>query len=527
MMKLRIALVVSCLLTVNLASASDETYVRQIEIVRRNVFDDHSETSDHFIFKYANKFHIVTRERIIRQELLFHEGEPFDLEMLEQSLRNIRTLQFIGEASYITRQVGNDSIDVEIITEDLWTTTAGISGEGGGGRYIVGAYASEGNLAGLGLGIDANVQFTTDEDNGYSLFFADRRFFGTRLFTQLLVANLAYSDQLSFAVTKPFYSQATRWSFGGSVNDQSARPRIFHEGSEIFRYRHDYTSLGFSVMRAFGQYTRMEPGLTIAYYTSDYSPLPEYGMSSIIPHDESFGGPGATMKLSTYRYFTGRYLDEFGTTEDLTEHLTLDLGATWSGPTFSGDYEATYLSVRLGAFGRPFRGAYFGVKNSYSNYFTGQGRERISNDLESIAYLKPGPEHLLALRLLSRFAWRQLPDYQLVLGGINGLRGYPDRYFEGTKLALCNLEYRYFSPIEILTVGLGAAAFFDAGYVWNSGQKFDLRDLKRDVGIGLRLGLTKSSTARTIRLDLARALDQDNWYLSFSTENLFALENFQ
>ena len=141
--------------------------------------------------------------------------------------------------------------------------------------------------------------------------------------------------------------------------------------------------------------------------------------------------------------------------------------------------------------------------------------------MNSILYYKPGTYHLLAGRFLSVFGWRQRDNYQVVLGGSNGLRGYPDRYFEGSKLALMNLEYRVFTPVEILTVNLGGAAFFDAGYVWDDNESIDFKDMNRDVGLGLRFGLTKSSTARIVSFDVARALDQDNWYISFRTGNLF------
>jgi hemolysin activation/secretion protein len=145
----------------------------------------------------------------------------------------------------------------------------------------------------------------------------------------------------------------------------------------------------------------------------------------------------------------------------------------------------------------------------------------------SIVYVKPAEYQLLAFRTVSQFAWRQKPDYQLVLGGDNGLRGYPDRYLTGTRLFLTNLEYRIFSPLKILTVGFGGAAFFDGGYVWRDGQDVRPADLKTDIGVGLRIGLTKSSTARIIRLDIARALNEDNWYISFGTENIFDLGSFQ
>jgi len=484
-------------ITIQSESVSSSAYIREIEIVRLNVFEKQLENGGNFIYRLANKFHVVTRERIICQELLFKKGDPFDAEHLEQSLRNIRALPFVGDAVSNIKYAADDSIDIEIIAEDLWTTAVGISGEGGGGQYNFTVYANEKNTAGMGLGIDVNLQFTTDDDNGYLIQISDRRFLGTRLMYDLILRDLSYSRGFSVLLYHPFYSPYARWNYGISFNVQDAKQRLFYQGQEYFRYEYDYKDFQVYLKRAFGIYNRFESGILFKYCSNDYNDndrVPEYSGYNLIPDDETFSGPGVDLTLSTRRYFTATYLDEFGTIEDLTEHATLRATSIWSGPTFNGDYEATYLEIESGFFLRPTQNTYVGFKNTYSNFIAGSSRERIKNAMQSILYYKPSTYHLLAWRFLSHFAWRQKPNYQVVLGGINGLRGYPDRYFEGAKLALMNVEYRFFT---------------------------------KDVGLGLRFGLTKSSTARIVCFNVARALDQDHWYISFRTGNLFGLARYQ
>src|SRR4029453_7544016 len=56
---------------------------------------------------------------------------------------------------------------------------------------------------------------------------------------------------------------------------------------------------------------------------------------------------------------------------------------------------------------------------------------------------------------------------QLLLGGDNGLRGYPLRYQAGDALALFTLEQRFYTDWQPLKlVNVGAAVFFDAGRAW-------------------------------------------------------------
>ena len=100
-------------------------------------------------------------------------------------------------------------------------------------------------------------------------------------------------------------------------------------------------------------------------------------------------------------------------------------------------------------------------------------------------------------------------ETQLLLGGDNGLRGYPLRYQAGTARALLTLEQRYYTkwyPFRLFHVG--AAAFFDMGRTWGTdvtGLESD--GLLKDVGIGLRLGSSRSSFGNVIHIDLAFPLD--------------------
>lgn len=501
--------------------------IRKIEISRSNIFDDELQTENNFLFKLANKFHFVTREHVIRRELLIHEGEPLDREKLDQSLRNLRALEFLGEAVAEIHDVPGDSVDITIATEDLWTTIAGISSEGGGGLYNTRLYAEEKNIGGQGIGIESDVIFSSDNNDGYLVHVYDPRLLGTRNAVDAQLQDYTYAQILSLSLYRPFYSVDTRWAYSLEFQDQSLQPRLFADGSEYYRYKLNYNFSGFKLTRAFGHYKRLETSLSYVYNKYKYSRLDGYPDIGVIPEDESFSGPGLGMKLSTRRYLTASYLDEFGSIEDLVEHATLTAGAVWSGPSFGGDYQGTLLSLEAGFFVKPLPGLYAGFDNTYSSYYKRDlHRQRIWNTSKCIIYIKPSTYQLLAARSVFMFAWRQKPDFQMVLGGDSGLRGYPDRYLSGTRLTLTNIEYRIFSPYKILTIGLGGAAFFDAGSVWDKNEKIRFSDLRTDIGIGLRFGLTKSSTARVIKLDLARALNEDNWYISFGTESTFGLGEF-
>ena len=100
-------------------------------------------------------------------------------------------------------------------------------------------------------------------------------------------------------------------------------------------------------------------------------------------------------------------------------------------------------------------------------------------------------------------------DQQLLLGGEEGLRGYPLRYQAGTSRALLTLEERYYTdwyPFRLFHVA--GAAFFDMGRTWGTDVTGATSDgLLKNFGIGLRLGSSRSAFGNVIHIDLAFPLD--------------------
>jgi hemolysin activation/secretion protein len=100
---------------------------------------------------------------------------------------------------------------------------------------------------------------------------------------------------------------------------------------------------------------------------------------------------------------------------------------------------------------------------------------------------------------------------QILLGGDNGLRGYPLRYQDGTSRALFTLEERYFTnwyPFRLFRVG--AAVFYDMGRTWGQPPlAAQSLGLLKDAGFGLRFGNARTGLGNIIHVDLAFPVDGD------------------
>ena len=131
----------------------------------------------------------------------------------------------------------------------------------------------------------------------------------------------------------------------------------------------------------------------------------------------------------------------------------------------------------------------------------------------SVRYYVRQSERRLFFTTLEASVGRALDlETQILLGGDNGLRGYPLRYQGGEARALLTVEQRYFTdwyPFRLFRVG--AAAFFDIGRTWGeSPVSTPSQGLLKDVGIGLRFGNSRSGLGNIIHVDLAFPLDGDS-----------------
>ena len=98
---------------------SPTAVVSSVRIHRENVFDKSEGSS--WLAKATNGLHVVTRERVVRRELLIQEGEPYDSALAAESARNLRKLGIFREV--MVDSVASDTgLQMRVATHDSWTT---------------------------------------------------------------------------------------------------------------------------------------------------------------------------------------------------------------------------------------------------------------------------------------------------------------------------------------------------------------------------------------------------------------------
>jgi hypothetical protein len=477
-----------------------------------------------FYYRWANKIHIRTRKSVIEGELLFKVGQPLNIEKVIESARNLRLRRFIGEVEITATPQGDKGVDLTVITYDNWSTKLAVFLEKGGEKYRYGVSLDEDNLFGYGRGIELTGSLSDDND-GFTVYFRDDRVGRTRWAGTFLYSGFELNKSLMLVVSRPQFSLDVPFEVNALYRRSDGISRLFSGGIERFRYSSLINIFEFKSLYSVGHHKRLNLYAYYDYEDLNYSeyynnhPLNEV----LIPEDERRSYPSLGIGGAIIKYDLERYLDEAGTPEDLTLGASARVLTGRSIPEFGADFVGTRTAISSGFFIRPLRPIFIKGADLVHWWYRGGRYERIRHMSELMLYYKTAKRQVFAARAFTDFAWRERPGYQVILGGANGLRGYSSRELEGNKLAVGNAEYRFYTPLEILTVRFGGVVFFDIGDVWKDGEKISFGNLKYDVGVGLRFGLTKSSTARVLRIDFAKALTENEYYISLGSGMIFDL----
>ena len=110
-----------------------------------------------------NALHIDTKEWVIRNNLFIREGRPLNAFTIADNERYLRTLNFIQDARIVVKPLNDssDTVDVEVITRDVFTLSAGLDM---GSLQHFKASVSEANLLGAGQQLKFTALYHQDRD---------------------------------------------------------------------------------------------------------------------------------------------------------------------------------------------------------------------------------------------------------------------------------------------------------------------------------------------------------------------------
>ncbi|MDF1692874.1 MAG: hypothetical protein P1U47_10895 [Zhongshania sp.] len=80
------------------APPTENQQIDSINIVVKPIFDENNPKESNWLFRLANRLHIPTRKKVIRDDLLFKVGSPIDQNLLNSSERSLNTRRYLNQA---------------------------------------------------------------------------------------------------------------------------------------------------------------------------------------------------------------------------------------------------------------------------------------------------------------------------------------------------------------------------------------------------------------------------------------------
>jgi len=483
--------------------------------VRLEVGEVFGESDGHFVlFRLANRLHRTTRPRVIERMLLFQPGDPVSASRIAESERLLRKERYFYDARIRAVRVDGDTVDLEVDTRDVWSLNAGVAFHRTGGANSVSFELQDTNFLGIGKEVQLLYQSNVDRTEAFGRYL-DRNLLGSRLRLELDAGTASDGREGRFVLERPFFSLDSRWGAGVAFSDRIRVDSLSDLGHVTDRFEHGERFAevwgGWSSGLDAGSTHRFTAGLTwrqdrFAPPPADFDPG-----DGRLPTDRELIYPWVGWEWVEDGYVVLHDLDKIERSEDvnLGGEAGVRLGfapSGWGSNPGQTIVEARLRDgLRLGDRNLLLYGADLGGR------FGGGGSEDLLASITLRDYIRDFARGRLLLSLRVELAHDLAPERQLLLGGDTGLRGYPLRYQQGDRLVLASIEQRLYNDHEFLHLfRLGAAAFFDVGRAWfadeenaNGQQLGTLRDL----GVGLRIGSSRSARAGMVHLDVAMPLD--------------------
>lgn len=500
------------------ASDGESRRIREIRFFISDVYTE-EQAQESSWSRSVNKFHITTRESVIRNQILFKEGDVLDKDLIEQSERKLRRFAFLNKAQITVVPVDDQSVDMEIRTQDAWSLVPGLSFGGGGGLATANVSLQELNL--LGYGKKAFAEGLYESDVGWTgrYGYNDPQIFNSRWVGSVTYTNGPLTESFFVAASRPLYSIDSEWSYGGHAYGADQIIRLFEEGEESSRFAKEQTNVQGYMKRAFGErFKKTTVKFSVKYLKKDYSPLGSETTEPPPPDQANVTPLINISKNNTSGWEEFTYLNKMGLTEDNWLGFSYGANVGYGIPVEDG-FELWDIGAHL-THNTTFK--HQQLLKTILNINSEVVRNTIA--LANVRYYKKFSRHTVATRFKVNLGWDLDSSRQFTLGADSGLRGYPARQFTGERLMVINLEDRQFWGNFSLgpKFGLGTVVFVDGGNVWKEEDDPDVADLNWSAGAGLRLAWLSLPKEPILRIDFGYALDDPGgWAVTIGMEQHF------
>jgi len=480
--------------------------IGEVRVRTEDVFDTQDAKEAGALYRWANALHIQTRTGVIENALLFKRGDPVSVAVIDETERLLRGERYLYDVQIRPTAYRDGVVDIEVVTRDSWTLVPGLSAGRAGGENTSGIRLREYNFLGTGTTLGIGHSNGVDRSSN-QLLVSNDRVFGSRTAATLSLASNSDGERYAASVVRPFYSLDATWGAGATAVKDNRIDAVYNAGNVVSEYRHRQQQAevfaGWSRGRVDGWVQRYSVGVSLL--DDAFEPEPGRTAPSALNADERLVGPFVRYELIEDRYAKVINRDMIGVPEFLALGLASTVQLGWASTALGSSHDALLYqaSVSRGFVPSPEQ-TLLASASIEGQYTDGHVRKQLFG-VEGKYYLQQSKRWLFYAAASGDLLTN--PDVldMLLLGGDNGLRGYPLRYQAGDRRALLTLEERIYSNLFVWNLfRVGAAAFVDVGRAWGGPHVNTVNPgWLADAGVGLRLSSVRLSTKDIVHIDVA------------------------
>ncbi len=474
--------------------------IGEITIERQQVFDPDGNRLE----RSANKLHMLTRERVIRRDLLFRTGDRLDPQLVVRNKQLLRSRAYISDVdiNVLPDPADTSRVNLIISTRDSWT----ISIDGAlhsGGRTMIGL--SDANIFGTGNLLRLKTNFSRKDFSygGNMVEYEIPNVLGSFYTADFAAGRDFYNSTLNFGLRKEFL-RPTDYEIGLTYADEKAKRYMIEQDTSLLVKQRN--------LDAWGGYSRYVPSMrSSAYITARYNYRRVSRRPAVSPdlnpalHDQDVLLAG--IGLYREKFYTANMIYGFGRREYLATGYKAELVNGYSWGEFS---DAMYLGMSYETGGFRSLGYIMGgvTLGSYINLESGMWRHSaIDIDLRWFSNLfllrRSRIRQFLAFNYTQGWNRSRGSDESIGFTRTNGLQALKE-YVIGTNRMILNTETVIFSPYQPLGFRIAFFGFADFGLLGYDANIFR-NDFFTSFGLGVRLR-NERLVFNTIQIRLGIAL---------------------
>lgn len=456
--------------------------IGDITIEREQIF----EPGGNWLERTANKTHMLTRDRVIRRDLLFESGDTLNPQLIVRNKQLIRSRGYIADIDVTVLPDALDStrVNLHITTRDSWTITVdgGLYSEG---RTMLGL--SDANIFGSGNKLKFITNFSRKDFSygGNMVEYEIPNLLGTFYTAEFAAGRDFYNSTLKLGMRKDFL-KPTDYEIGLTYSDIKAKRYMIEQDTSLLVKERN--------LDAWGGYSHYLRGISSSVYLSgrynyrrvSRRPLVAPDFNPALHDQDALLVSGG---LYREKFYTANMIYGFGTREYLAAGYKAELTTGYSWGEFNN---ALYLGTSYETGGFRSVGYIMGgiTLGSYIDLDNGMWqRSAIDVDLRWFSNLflfkRSRIRQFLAFNYTQGWNRSTGSDESIRFTRIDGLQALKE-YIIGTNRMILNTETVIFTPYQPLGFRIAFFGFADFGLIGYSPNIFK-NDFFTSFGLGVRL----------------------------------------